>query len=51
MKRTRKEINRKKLLEVFDKIGSKSTLTLKDVLELSEKIKKGIARRHGLVRK
>lgn len=36
-------------LEVMDKIASKSRLTKKDVEEISEKIKKGIANRHGLI--
>jgi len=36
-------------LEVMDRIASKSKLTKKDVAELSEKIKKGIAKRHNLI--
>ncbi|MEK6823749.1 MAG: hypothetical protein AABY06_01825 [Nanoarchaeota archaeon] len=35
-------------LEVMNKIASKSKLTKKDVEEISEKIKRGIAKRHGL---
>ncbi len=36
-----------KLLELMDKIVEKSQLTEKDALEISAKIKKGIAKRHG----
>ncbi len=35
-------------LEVMEKIVSKSKLTEKDAEEISEKVKKGIAKRHGL---
>jgi len=35
-------------LELLDKIVSKSKLTAKDAEEIGEKIKRGIARRHGL---
>lgn len=35
-------------LEIMNKIASKSKLTKKDVDEISEKIKRGIAKRHGL---
>ena len=34
--------------EALEKIASKSKLTKKDAMEISEKIKKGIANRHGL---
>lgn len=37
-----------KLLELMDKIVEKSKLTEKDALEIGVKIKKGIAKRHGL---
>ena len=36
-------------LEAMNRIASKSKLTKKDVEEISKKIKKGIAKRHGLV--
>lgn len=36
-------------LEVMNKIAAKSKLTKKDVEEISEKIKRGIAKRHGLI--
>lgn len=36
-------------LEVMNKIASKSKLTKKDVDEISKKIKRGIAKRHGLL--
>jgi len=36
-------------LEEMNKIVAKSKLTQKDVDEISEKIKKGIAKRHGLI--
>ena len=36
-------------LEIMNKIASKSRLTKKDVSDISEKIKKGIAKRHNLV--
>ena len=36
-------------LEVMNKIASKSKLTKKDVEEISSKIKRGIAKRHGLI--
>lgn len=35
-------------LEIMNKIASKSKLTKKDVEEISKKIKRGIAKRHGL---
>ena len=35
-------------LEVMNKITSKSKFTKKDIEELSEKIKSGISKRHGL---
>ncbi|MFH1311302.1 MAG: hypothetical protein ABIH65_02760 [Nanoarchaeota archaeon] len=35
-------------LEIMDEIVSKSKLTEKDVEEIGEKIKEGIARRHGI---
>ena len=35
-------------LEVMDKITSKSNFTDKDITELSAKIKKGIAAKHGI---
>ena len=35
-------------LEVMEKIVSKSKLTEKDAKEISDKIKMGIAKRHGL---
>ncbi len=35
-------------LEVMNKIASKSKLTKKDAEELSKKIKRGIAEKHGL---
>jgi len=35
-------------LEMMNKITSKSKFTEKDIRELSEKIKKGIAKKHGL---
>jgi hypothetical protein len=36
-------------LEEMEKIVSKSKLTQKDVDEISRKIKRGIAKRHGLI--
>ena len=36
-------------LEEMDRITSKSRLTQKDANEISEKIKKGIAKKHGLI--
>ena len=36
-------------LEVMNRIASKSKLTKKDVDEISRKIKRGIAKRHGLI--
>ncbi len=36
-------------IELMDKILSKSTLTEKDVETISKKIKRGIAKKHGLV--
>lgn len=39
---------RLKDLEVMDEIASKSKFTEKDVEEIGEKIKEGIARRHGI---
>ena len=38
-----------KVLELMDAIMKKSTLTEKDAMEIGAKIKKGIAKRHGLV--
>lgn len=35
--------------ELMNKITSKSKFTEKDIRELSEKIKRGIAKRHGLI--
>ena len=35
-------------LEIMDEIVKKSKFTEKDVEEIGDKIKKGIARRHGL---
>lgn len=35
-------------LEVMNKITSKSKFTKRDIEKLSDKIKKGIAKRHGL---
>ena len=35
-------------LEVMNRIASKSKLTKKDADEIAEKIKRGIAKRHGL---
>jgi len=35
-------------LKLMDKLTSKSTLTEKDVEEIGNKIKSGIAKRHGL---
>ncbi len=37
-------------LEIIEKIASKSKLTEKDALELSRKVNKEIAKRHGLVK-
>jgi polyhydroxyalkanoate synthesis regulator phasin len=39
-----------KKLELMDKLVSKSKLTEKDVKEISDKIKKEIAKEHGLIR-
>jgi len=36
-------------LEILDSITSKSKLTLKDAEEIGNKIKMGIAKRHGLI--
>ena len=36
-------------LETMNKIASKSKLTEKDAMELSKKIKKGIAKRHNWI--
>lgn len=36
-------------MEVVEKIASKSKLTKKDAEEIANKIKKGIAKRHGLI--
>ncbi len=36
-------------LEAMEKITSKSKLTQKDADEIAEKIKRGIAKRHGLL--
>ena len=41
-------VERVEELEIMDKILSKSKLTEKDVLELGRKIKRGMAKRHGL---
>ena len=41
--------SRLELLESLEKIALKSKLTEKDVREISEKVNKGIARRHGLM--
>ncbi len=40
--------NKLEFLEVLNKIASKSKLTEKDVAEISEKVKVGMAKRHGL---
>lgn len=37
-------------LELMDKLLAKSELTEKDALEIGNKIKKGIARKHGIVK-
>ena len=37
-----------KKIELMDKILSKSELTEKDVLEIGKKVKRGIAKAHGL---
>jgi hypothetical protein len=37
------------LLDALDEIAGKSKLTAGDVERLAEKIKRGVARRHGLV--
>ncbi len=37
-----------KRLELLDSLVSKSELTEKDVKEIGDKIKRGIAKRHGL---
>lgn len=37
-------------LELMDKLLSKSKFTEKDVLEISRKINKGIAKKHGLIK-
>lgn len=39
-------LQRAKDLELLDKLAAKSTLTMKDVEELDEIIKEGIAKRH-----
>lgn len=39
---------RLEMLEALESVASKSKLSAKDAEELGEKIKKGIARRHGL---
>ncbi len=36
-------------LETLNKITAKSKATQKDIDEISEKIKKGIAKRHGII--
>ena len=41
--------SRLELLESLEKNALKSKLTEKDVREISEKVNKGIARRHGLM--
>jgi len=41
---------RVELLEALDAIASKSKLTEKDVEEIAGKIKRGMARRHGLAK-
>ncbi len=38
------------LLDALNAIASKSKLTEKDVEELAEKVKHGIAKKHGLVK-
>ena len=38
-----------KRLELADKLLSKSRLTEKDAIEIGNKIKEGIAKRHGLL--
>ncbi len=35
-------------LELMEKIVAKSKFTMKDALEIGEKVKKGMARAHGL---
>ena len=37
-----------KKLELLDKLLEKSELTEKDAIEIGEKVKSGIAKRHGL---
>jgi len=37
-----------KKLEIMEKIVSKSKLTEKEAIEIGRKIKKGVAKRHGL---
>lgn len=41
--------NRLEMLEALNSLASKSRLTEKDAQILGEKIKKGMAKRHGLV--
>ena len=36
-------------LEVMNRITAKSKLTKKDIWELSERVKRGVAKRHGLL--
>jgi len=36
-------------LEIMNKIASKSRLTKRDVEEIGEKIKRGVAKRHGIL--
>ena len=38
-----------KILELMDKMLSKSKLTEKDAIEIGRKIKKGMAEKHGLL--
>lgn len=42
-------VEKLELLKELDSIASKSKLSEKDAAELGEKIKKGIAKRHGFV--
>jgi len=37
-------------IELMEKLTSKSRLTEKDIEEIGEKIKQGIAKKHGLVK-
>ncbi|MBI4116541.1 hypothetical protein HY449_02250 [Candidatus Pacearchaeota archaeon] len=47
-KRLWKDMKDKEKLALMDKILSKSELTEKDVEDIGEKIKRGIAKKHGL---